>query len=139
MYAVISNEVFHMLNKVVLHFVEGKILKGTTDDFFPNKDSFHLREKEVGAILEVHLAGVKAVYFVKSFEGSVEYRERSDLERVGFGKKIRVQFKDGETQDGYTQGFSANRPGFFVFPCDPDCNNDRVFVVTAATDRINFI
>lgn len=47
--------------------------------------------------------------------------------------------KDGETQDGYTQGFSANRPGFFIFPGDPDCNNDRVFVITAATDRINFI
>ena len=93
----------------------------------------------MGEIQEVHLAGVKAVYFVKSFEGRAEYLERSDLERVGFGKKIRIQFKDGETQDGYTQGFSANRPGFFVFPCDPDCNNDRVFVVKAATDKVQFI
>src|SRR5690242_10303639 len=74
----LRKEVFSMLNKVVLHFVEGKILKGTTDDFFPNKDSFHLREKEVGVIQEVHLAGVKAVYFVKSFEGSADYRERND-------------------------------------------------------------
>ncbi|HTG81852.1 MAG TPA: hypothetical protein VL949_07905 [Geobacteraceae bacterium] len=128
-----------MVNKVVLHFVDGKVQKGTTEDFFPNKDVFHLTEREGREPIEIHLASVKAVYFVKSFEGKAEHQERTDLERVGFGKKIRVQFKDGETQDGYTQGFSTNRPGFFVFPCDPDCNNDRVFVITAATEKINFL
>jgi uncharacterized protein DUF6982 len=128
-----------MLNTVVLHFVNGKIQKGTTDDFFPNKDLFHFCDKESGEIKPVHVNDLKAVFFVKCFEGDSVYQERTDIERVGFGKKIRVCFKDGETQVGYTQGFSPNRAGFFVFPADPESNNDRVFVINAATDTIQFI
>lgn len=128
-----------MLNTVVLHFSNGEIQKGITEDFFPNKDMFHFKERDKGAVSEVRLGDLKAVFFVKSFEGNSEYRERDDLVRVGFGKKIKVHFKDGETQVGYTQGFSSERPGFFVFPADPDSNNDRIFVVTAAADKVQFI
>jgi hypothetical protein len=128
-----------MQNTVVLHFIGGKVRKGITEDFFPNKDRFHFREQESGEIAEIRLSELKAVYFVKSFDGKADYREKSDVERVGCGKKIRVSFRDGETQVGYTQGFSPGRAGFFVFPADPDCNNDRVFVVTAATAKIDFI
>ena len=128
-----------MLNTVVLHFSNGTIQKGTTDDFFPNKDKFHFKEKDKVEIREIRLGDLKAVYFVKSFEGDPNYRERDDVTRVGFGKKIKVNFKDGETQVGYTQGFTPDRAGFFFFPVDPDSNNDRVFVVKAATDRVQFI
>lgn len=128
-----------MLNTVVLHFINGEIQKGITEDFFPNKDNFHFKERDKGAVQEIRLRDLKAVFFVKSFEGDSTYRERDDLERVGCGKKIRVHFKDGETQVGYTQGFSPERPGFFVFPADPDSNNDRIFVVSAAADKVQFI
>jgi hypothetical protein len=128
-----------VLNTVVLHFVDGKVQKGVTEDFFPNKDMFHFREKEGGGVREIHLRELKAVYFVKSFDGDPAYQEKNDVERVGFGKKIRIHFRDGETQVGYTQGFSSDRAGFFVFPADPGCNNDRVFVVIAATDTIQFM
>ncbi len=128
-----------MLNIVVLHFVNGTIQKGTTDDFFPNKNMFHFKEKDNGEIREIRLGDLKAVYFVKNFDGNPNYQDREDVARPGFGKKIKVQFKDGETQVGYTQGFTPERIGFFVFPSDPDSNNDRVFVVKAATNKINFI
>ena len=128
-----------MLNTVVLHFNTGIIQKGTTDDFFPNKDMFHFRENDRGEIREIRLGDLKAVYFVKNFDGDPNYQERDDVARVGFGKKIRVNFKDGETQVGYTQGFSPDRIGFFVFPVDPASNNDRVFVVKSATDKVQFI
>ena len=49
------------------------------------------------------------------------------------------RFKDGETQVGYTQGFSPSRPGFFFFPADPDGNNKRIFVVNAATSDVRFV
>ena len=128
-----------MLNKVVLHFSKGTIQKGTTDDFFPNKEMFHFKENGQGEIREIRLGDLKAVYFVKNFEGNPDYQERDDVTRVGFGKLIMVHFKDGETQVGYTQGFTPERTGFFVFPADPDSNNDRVFVLKAATDKVHFI
>jgi hypothetical protein len=127
-----------MVNKVVLQFVGGKILKGTTEDFFPNKETFHLKDNETGANTQINFPNLKAVFFVKSFTGNPAYQEKTDVERAGFGKKIRVVFNDGETQIGYTQGFAPNRPGFFVFPADPDSNNERIFVITRSTREVQF-
>ena len=128
-----------MKNKVVLHFSGGEVKKGTTEDFFPNKDIFHFKSNDSGEIGKVSLQNLKAVFFVKSFEGNRNYQERDDLERTGFGKKIEVIFKDGELLRGYTQGYAPNRPGFFLFPLDPESNNERVFVVSAATRDVKFL
>jgi hypothetical protein len=126
-------------NQIIVRFGDGKILKGTTADLFPNKAVFHLKDNDSGALQEIGISSLKAVYFVKSFEGNPEYHEKTDIERVGLGKKIKVHFKDGETLVGYTQGYSPNRDIFIVFPCDPDCNNEKVFVVTKAADMVSFI
>ena len=128
-----------MQNTVVVHCPGGTLLKGITNNFFPNKDKFHLADKDTGEVREIPLTGLKAVFFVKNFEGDRSYRERHDVERTGLGKKIQVEFSDGETLVGYSQGFAPHRPGFFVFPADPDSNNDRIFVFTAATRAVNFL
>lgn len=128
-----------MINKIIARFIDGKILKGTTSDLLPNKTLFHLSEDGTGAMHKIDTNQLKAIYFVKSFEGNKEYREKTDSERVGLGKKILVSFKDGETLVGYTQGYSPNRSLFIVFPCDPGSNNEKVFVVTGATDKVAFI
>jgi hypothetical protein len=128
-----------MRSNLVLHFADGTIRKGTTDDFFPNKDLFHFTENDSGQTDQIGVATLKAIYYVKSFEGNPAYREIADMERVGFGKKICVHFNDGEIQLGYTQGYSPNRLGFFVIPCDPNSNNDRIFVVSTATSKVNFL
>jgi hypothetical protein len=128
-----------MRNTVVVHFPGGTLIKGITNNFFPNKDSFHLTDKETGEVREIPLAGLKAVFFVKEFDGDPSYRERTDVERTGLGKKIQVDFNDGETLVGYSQGFAPHRAGFFLFPADPDSNNDRIFVVTAATRAARFL
>jgi hypothetical protein len=128
-----------MRNMVVVHFPGGNVLKGITNNFFPNKEKFHLADKDTGEVQEILLSGLKAVFFVKGFDGDPAYRERTDTERTGLGKKIQVDFNDGEVLVGYSQGFTPNRPGFFVFPADPESNNDRVFVVTAATKAARFV
>ena len=128
-----------MQNKVVVQTTNGEIIKGITNDFSPHKDFFHLKEQDSEEILEIDILDLKAVYFVKTHEGNPNHDEETEAERAGFGKKIRVRFKDGEELLGYTQGFSPNRPGFFVFPIDADSNNDRVFVVNSATDEIDFV
>jgi len=40
---------------------------------------------------------------------------------------------------GTTQGYDRNRPGFFVVPVDPASNNERCFVVAAATQEVSFV
>lgn len=128
-----------MQNKVVLHYLGGELIKGRTADFFPHKDFFHLTDKENGQTQRIDVSELKAVFFVKEFEGDPAYREEQDLERRGFGRKIRVVFRDGETIIGYTQGFSPARQGFILFPGDPRSNNDRIFIVTRATEEIFFL
>jgi hypothetical protein len=128
-----------MINKIVIRYTDGKVLKGTTEDFSPNKDVFHIRDVYDGKYQEIIIRDLKAVFFVKDFEGNPKYQEKDDVERVGLGRKIKVHFKDGETIVGYTQGFSQERAGFILFPSDPDSNNDKSFVVTSATDKVYFL
>lgn len=128
-----------MINKVVIHSCRGDIIKGETSDFFPNKDVFHLSRQDTGAMEKISVKDLKAIFFVKDLSGDSTYAEKNDIERTGLGRKIKVQFVDGEIQIGYTQGYAPNRPGFFVVPCDPDSNNLRVFVVTAATENVQFL
>lgn len=131
-------------NKIVVRFQDGRILKGQTGDFLPTKPAFHLTPADAapGAKpIEVHIAEVKAIFFVKDFAGN---RERKKVQEFPAGKpvvgrKIRVVFQDGETLVGTTQGYDPTRPGFFVIPADPASNNDRCFVVTRATKQVSFV
>jgi len=135
----ISERYYIMINKIVIHFTDGKIMKGTTADFFPNKDIFHISNMDNNKIYEINLNSLKAIFFVKSFEGDSLYQEKLNIERVGLGKRIRVRFKDDETLVGYTQGYSLDRVGFIFFPADPDSNNEKAFIINAATDDVHFI
>ena len=128
-----------MVLKIVVRYADGRILKGTSSDFFPNKLVFHLKDNETGINRQINVDDLKAIFFVKSFDGNRDYQEKCDVVRIGLGKQIKVEFNDGETIIGYTQGFSPARPSFIVFPSDPDSNNQRVFVVTAATKNVSFV
>ena len=121
--------------QVVAHFTDGKMLKGTTQDFNPNRPSFHIKPAQGGPAVEVRCGLLKAVFFVKSFAGNPK---RQDLR--GFiaapaatthGKKLAVRFKDGELMCGYTLSHRPDRDGFFLFPADSESNNLRVYVLTA--------
>jgi hypothetical protein len=128
-----------MLNKVVLRARDGRLLKGTTTDFHHNGQKFHVTEHETGRNMEVTTARLKAVFFVKAFEGRPGYVENKDMERQGMGKRILVRFKDGEKLSGYTSGYSPDRETFFVFPADPESNNERIMVITDATEEVTFL
>ncbi len=127
------NETSH----VVAHFNDNKLLKGTTQDFFPNRPTFHLIPVGGRQAVQVECRLLKAVFFVKKLEGDPR-RARiagfiSAPAASAHGKKIAVRFKDGELLCGYTLSYQPDRDGFFVFPADPDSNNIRIYVVTAAT------
>lgn len=123
-------------NRVIAHFLDGQLVKGTTLDFFPTKDRFHITI-ENGEVHEIHISQLKAIFFVKSFDGDSDYDEKKGFfTKQTQGKKILVEFCDGEVLFGYTLSYSTRGLGFFIFPGDPECNNNKVFIVHAATKRV---
>ena len=125
-------------NKVVIHFKDGTIKKGNTSDFLPNKKSFHLSILG-GDVETIEVENLKAVFFVKDYEGNKDHkRDYKDI-IAGGGKKIQVSFDDGETIIGYVLGYSPERQGFIMTPADLSGNNERVFVVQTAIKEVKFI
>jgi hypothetical protein len=126
--------------RVVAHYVDGRILKGTTQDFRPNRPTFHLVPASGKAIVDVRCADLKAVFFVKTFEGSATRTKLRGFVQAPSettqGKKIAVRFKDGELICGYTLAYTPERSGFFLVPADPKSNNLRVYVVTASAVEV---
>ncbi len=127
--------------KIVVHFRDGKLIKGFSNDFFPNKSHFHMTTDFSEETFQVSVASLKAIFFVKDFEGDPEFGERKGFMegQKTQGRKVRVIFQDGEALVGSVLGYDPNRQGFFLTPADPQSNNDRVFVVSAATSDIEFI
>ncbi len=132
-------------NKIVARFQDGRILKGFTGDFLPAKPTFHLTPADPpqqSKPVEVRIADLKAIFFVKDLAGRPQPhsdRQEFDPGKPVVGRKIRVVFKDQEILLGTTQGYDPSRSGFFVMPADTEANNERVFVVTAATQQVSFV
>jgi hypothetical protein len=127
---------FQNENRIIAHFLDGTLIKGTTLDFFPTKDKFHLTD-ETGDVHEVHIPSLKAVFFVRDFEGNPDYSEKKGFFATQTqGKKVMVEFYDGEVLFGYTLSYSKRGLGFFMFPGDPGCNNNKVFIVHSAAKRV---
>jgi hypothetical protein len=129
--------------KVVARYVNGKRVKGFSQDFFPNKDRFHVypAAKPSGEAVEVLVKELKAVFFVQDFAGNSLYNERKKYiegEKPS-GRKVEVTFIDGEVLVGTTLGYDPSRPGFFLFPADPKSNNIRVFAVIPAVKKVRYL
>lgn len=125
-------------NKVVVRYKDGSLKKGKTADFFPTKKTFHL-ELLTGEVVSIKIDDLKAIFFVKNYIGNESYNYNYNCVIHGGGKKIKVFFSDGEVITGYTQGYSAEREGFFILPADKDGNNQRIFVIKSATEKVEFI
>ena len=129
--------------KVVARYVNGKRVKGFSQDFFPNKDRFRVypAAKPSGEAVEVLVKELKAVFFVQDFAGNSLYHERKKyLEgEKPSGRKVEVTFMDGEVLVGTTLGYDPNRPGFFLFPADPKSNNIRVFAVSTSVKKVRYL
>ena len=124
-------------NLVVARYLDGRVLKGVTRDFSPNRAMFHIDPQDGATTVELRFRQLKALFFVASLEGDPS---RQDVR--GFihgpvetqqGKKVAVRFRDGEFICGYTLSWSPDREGFFMFPADVGSNNQRIYVITSST------
>jgi hypothetical protein len=126
---------------VVARFVDGRVLKGTTHDFAPHKSIFHLTlsDDPTARALAVPVGALKALFFVRSYEGNPKHVEGGDFDKAkGQGRKIVVTFADGEVVCGFTTGYAKDKQGFFVIPVDPNSNNSRVYAVTTAVKKVEW-
>jgi len=133
-------------NLVVARYRDGKMIRGMTHDFGPQKKGFHVNTvgeegREVsGKVFEVSFSELKAVFFVKSLVGrqgppSLKGLMEEKLEAPGM-MKVRVTFFDGEILEGATHGYTPERDGFFIIPLERDSNNLRIFVVSNAVKKV---
>ena len=130
-----------MDNKIVARYADGHLAKGTTVDFLPGRDVFHVIDASAAAgthPVEIRTRDLKALFFVKDRAGNPR-REKPVAyhpPRPAIGRRIKVVFKDGEVLVGTTAGYQPERPGFFLEPVDRTLNEERCYVVTRATRQI---
>jgi hypothetical protein len=133
-------------NLVVARYRDGKMIRGMTHDFGPQKKVFHVSTVEKhgktvnGKVFEIHFTDLKAVFFVKSLEGRKDPPSHKGLmdeklEAPGL-MKVRVIFFDEEILVGTTHGYTPEREGFFIAPLERDSNNLRIFVISSAVKKV---
>lgn len=123
-------------DRVVVHFKNGKLLKGQTSDFVPAQGTFHVtseQDHDKGRMYEIRCADLKAIFFVKTLEGDHAYVEKKNFNDVDAsgrrGLKIKVEFSDGEVIRGMSFDYSKKFNGFFIMPIDPRSNNGKIYVI----------
>ncbi len=135
--------------KVVAHLRDHTLIKGYTDALpVSNLDSLAqqepptlpqripVRSADSGKLVKVPMASLKALFFVKSFEGRKDYNEIKFFEHHPHinGLLVHLRFFDDESTEGVlrTSLHHLVNPGFFLKLPDPESNNEIVYVVTAA-------
>jgi len=130
--------------KIVARFADGRIKKGYSKDFSPNRPNFHLTGERTGGsgeAEEVRVTDLKAVFFVHDFAGNPNDAERKTFVEgdSSQGQKVQVTFADGELLRGSVPGYSPKEPGFFLFPVDPGSKHTRIFVVNASVKEFRYV
>ena len=135
--------------KVILRFIDGKMLKGYIRDLKIAEEYLYL-EDESSHQLKVRLKELKAIFYVKKFEGERGHQEKKAFSGTRPGsKRVFVKFKDGETIMGNMEGEIPWHKGFFlesmkekaftIIPVDESSNNIRILVVTTAVEDVAMI
>ena len=128
-----------MLHKVVVRYKNGTVAKGTTSDFAPNRTTFTLSPEPAvaGEPATISYDELKAIFFVRSFQGNREYRDQKLRKPEGtIGRRFLLTFTDGETMRGTALGVNLSRHGFLLFPADAGSNNKRIFVMHSAVKEL---
>ena len=88
--------------KVVAHYNDGRLLKGHLRGFTSDEAAMIITEATTGSEHTVSLDELKALFYVKTFEGSSHHRDKR-VYSAGKrnGRKVYVQFYDREKMMGF--------------------------------------
>jgi hypothetical protein len=126
-------------HRVVVRYTDGRLLKGYSREFVVTSTLIQVWPSPTApanTVISVPLAFLKAVFFVKDFEGDPGHPEGIVAARA-HGRIIAVTFLDGETIVGTTLNYNPEAVGFFVRPIEEN-NNARIFVASAAIRHVQF-
>ena len=125
-------------HKLVVRYLDGRILKGTTYKLDTERKGFYLicvnplpGHEEV----MIEFDKVKGVFYVKDFDGKPVQDDEME-EYIPEGHEITVKFKDGEVIHGFALHYSESSPTFFVDIADPSENTYVALVNRAACEEI---
>lgn len=134
--------------KVVAHAKDGRLIKGFLQNNIENLPTEagvpkpaqlpgQLKLKSMdGKSHSVGLTELKALFFVKSFDGSRQYTETKffGAHPVLEGIWARLEFSDNETIEGviFNSLHFLTDEGFFVKPPDPHSNNRMMYVLKSS-------
>ena len=135
--------------KAILRFLDKRLIKGYLVNFSPADRNISL-EDESSKRHNVDMTVLKAIFFVRTFQGDKWYREKKSFRKTRqTGRRVFVRFKDGESMIGYIEGDlpwrkgffleAEKKSGFFLKPVDGDSNNRKVFVVATSIDDVTTI
>ncbi len=124
-------------SKVVVRLKDKTLLKGKIINFSPFFSFFKV-ELLNGELVIVNIDTIKAIFFVKSFEGNKQYTYKYEDKLSWVGDKITLTFDDGEKMVGYSEHFDFSPKGYFITPADLDGNNTYVFASKSAVNSMSF-
>ncbi|GBD98241.1 hypothetical protein BMS3Abin07_00252 [bacterium BMS3Abin07] len=141
-----------MIDKVVVQYRDGRIIKGHLRNFSEKADNILVMEKDDGEEIKIPVNTLKAIFFVRYFEGKKNYSEKK-IYGISEKRGVRlfVKFRDGESFVGFLSGDvpwdrkkgfyiskkSTDQNGFFLIPVDKESNNIKVFVVLSAIEDVS--
>lgn len=127
------------VNQVVARYLDGRMVKGTSLDVAPAKPTCHVRTTDQGMV-EVVLADLKALYFVKTPEGNPAHDYAAEPTpgdpRLAGSHRVTLAFKDAEQMAGLVNRYPPIGDFFWVLPVDGKGNTIRVLVNRAAIKQI---
>jgi len=127
--------------KIVARYRDGRVLKGTTENFNPTAGGFHLSlvpKPADGRPVSIRLSDLKAIFIVRDYQGSPQHIDGKSFENTATatGARLRITFSDGEVLVGHTHNYDPIGPGFFLFPADASGNNQRIYVINGAVKAV---
>ena len=131
-----------MVNLVVARFADGRTVKGTSLDVDPKRPKCHVRTPE-GTMVDVTLADLKALFFVKNLDGNPMRPDANSIEnsdpRLRGSRLVQVTFHDGEKIVALATRYPPNQPYFFLAPVDTNGNNVRILVNDAQVKALTLV
>jgi len=127
-----------MADQLILRKRDGSMLKCTSRIPFSAAFQQLTVLDDEGKVLKIPLSDLKAIFFVKDFEGNPHYKAGKEFGEGSprAGKIYSVSFHDGEVMKGRVLNLAEDKSGFFLFPADPLDNNEKVFIVRSDDIKI---
>ncbi len=113
-------------HRVVLHLMEGQVLRGTLADADLGDPELGLLQPD-GSVSRIPAEQLKAVFFMLPL---------GERPAPASGTRVRVTFGDGRELSGLSPDYAPDAQGFFVLPLDARTHTARVWVYRAAVRQV---